>query len=221
MNNAKNKKRSGIITGALAVAFAVPVIALAVVYLSRSARNNFNSSIFNMNVKIEENDSKAEEIAAREMTFKLSDTGKYSAEKQIKIVSEERSNDSELRVKIVPVWYTEGGDTVCGNIGNYSDFRYQRLDEDTNELKFMNVYNDVIFTCKLDEHWDEYWEYNNVYEAFVYKSVLEENEQTSTLVSSIEMIPAVYEATKGYELHIDVIADTIQVYDEASDKRWK
>ena len=67
MNNAKNKKRSGIITGALAVAFAVPVIALAVVYLSRSARNNFNSSIFNMNVKIEENDSKAEEISQKIM----------------------------------------------------------------------------------------------------------------------------------------------------------
>lgn len=221
MNNAKNKKRSVIIAGALAAAFVVPLVAMATVYFSENNTNLFNTTNVKMNAKIEENDLYEAEIATHEMTFTLSETGNYRVEKKVKVLSEETADDCELRVKIVPVWYVENGEDICGSIGNYSDFRYQILDEEEDELKFMNSYNEVIFICKLDKDWRKKWEYNNVYEAFVYKDVLKEGDATTTIVSAIEMPPSVYEATKGYELHIDVIADTVQVYGDASDERWQ
>lgn len=218
MSKAKNKKRSAIMTGVLVVAFAVPLIVLAVVYLSDSHSNNFKPS--DINVKIEENDAGAQETAVNNMKFVLNDKGSYSADKQVKVMSSGTADKSELRVKIVPVWYAEDGDTVCGNIGNLSDFRYQKLDEDTKTLTFLNGYNEVILTCRLDEQWDKKWEYNSVYEAFIYKDKLGRGETTSTLISSVEVTPFVYEATAGYELHIDVLADTIQADGAPANMLW-
>lgn len=218
MSKAKNKKRSGIMTGVLVAAFAVPLIVLAVVYLSDIQRNNFKPS--DINVKIEENDEGPQDIAEREMTFSLDDNGSYYAHKQVKVMSSGTADKSELRVKIVPMWYAEDGDTVCGSIGNLSDFRYQKLDEKAKTLTFLNAYDEEILTCKLDDDWQEKWEYNSAFESFIYKDKLKRGETTSILISSVEISPFVYEATEGYELHIDVLADTIQADGSPADVVW-
>ena len=218
MSKSDNKKRSAVVAAVLTAAFAVPLIALAVVYLSDILRNDFSPA--NINVKIEENGAEAQEIAEKSMTFSLADNGSYSAEKQVKVMSEGTADKSELRVKLVPVWCMEDSEIICGSIGNISDFRYQRLNDDRTSLEFLNNYKETILTCKLDSFWEDKWEYDSAKEVFIYKDKLKKGETTSALVSSVEVAPFVYEASEGYELHIDVLADTIQEDDLPADKLW-
>lgn len=220
MSSTKNKKRSAAAAGALAAAFAVPLIALAVVYHSSTKRNEFAPA--KLGIEVEEK-ATAAETATHEYTFVLSESGNYSTDKLVKVraAGDSTACNSELRVKLVPMWYKEdSSDTVCGSIGNLSDFRYQRLNEDGTALLFLNGYNEVIVTCYLDDHWEEKWEYNSAKEYFVYTDDLTEGEITSALLSSVELSKAVYDETEGYELHIDVLADTIQSDANAADERW-
>ena len=218
MGKGENKKRSAVMTAVLTAAFAVPLIALAVVYLSDDLKNEFAPG--SINVKIEENSGEAQETAEKSMTFSLGENGSYSAEKQVKVLSEGTAEESELRVKVVPVWYEEDGGTICGGIGNISDLRYQQLSEDGTSLEFLNNYSETILTCRLDDHWEEYWEYDSAKEVFTYKDKLDKGEKTSVLISSVEVSPFVYEASEGYELHIDILADTIQSDGSPAERFW-
>lgn len=222
MSKAKNKKRTAVLTGALTAAFVVPLIVLAVVYVSQNVKNDLAPA--DINISIEENEAEALEIATRSMTFSLSDNGGYSAEKQVKVLSNGTADESALQVKIVPVWYEENSGNICGSIegsiGEISDIRYQRLNDERNSLEFLNVYNETIISCRLDDYWEEKWSYDNAKEVFIYKVKLDKGEKTSTLISSVEIPKAVYEASEGYELHIDILADTIQTDGNADEKRY-
>lgn len=222
MSKAENKKRTAVLTGALVAAFAVPLIALAVVYMSRNLKNDFAPA--DINISIEENEAEPHEVATKSMTFSLADNGGYSAEKQVKVLSNGTADESALQVKIVPVWYEENSGNICGSIegsiGNISDMRYQRLNEEGNSLEFLNVYNELILSCRLDEYWEEKWSYDSAKEVFIYKDKLDKGKKTSALISSVEIPSSVYEASEGYELHIDVLADTIQTDGEADEKRY-
>lgn len=217
MGNANKKKHTAVMAAALAAAFAVPLIVLAVLYISNIQKNNFNPAT--AEVMIAENGGIPAETAENTFVFSLDDNGNYTAEKQVKIVSSGTADKSGLRVMIIPMWCDSDGN-ICGSIGNITDFRTQRLSSDDSALEYVNGYGETVLSLRLDDHWKEKWEFDPVIGTFSYKYHLEKGETTSALTAAVEITPAVYEASEGYELKLDVIADTIQLDGDAAEKRW-
>ncbi len=199
----KNKKKSIAFGSIFAAAAVVPVAALAVVFYLSSKSNDFSPA--DVNIKISENNDTPLQTASKEFTL-LSENSVYHTDKQVKIFESSESS-KQLKVKLVPGWYDANGE-ICGNLGNISDFYRQKIEDDS--LIFFNRYDDKIVECILDEHWDRNWEYNSFDGCFYYTGKFDEDNYTSVLMTGVDILPSVYENSAGYDLHIDVLADSVQ-----------
>lgn len=214
-----SKKKKTILIFVFVLLFACPIIAAAITYYSLIRENSFSPA--EMEMRISENDSKPQETQSRtDYTFEQSDRG-YSVSKKIAAVMDFKSTGGQLRIKLIPSWVKNeaGKEFVCANLDNCSDFRSWKKGDDGRLVMVCNSYGGSIVTLVLDEYWSRYWVFNEDEGCFYYIGTAEPDSEAANFIESVEISKDVYDATDGYTLKIDVLADSIQVSDSAADKR--
>lgn len=223
--DAKKKKRL-IIICTVAAFFITPLIVYALMYGSGEKKNDFAPAQANVQVKegAGENDTKDELVKNYVLTKDNEEGTSYSVEKTVQIVDERSKNDEYLRVTLVPMWYDEAGNVCAGLPGGITDFRTATLDQENNKLVYYNGAEtpEPILTLYLCSEEGKLWSDNWTYEDdgyFYYKGPILSGNTTPPLITKVELSKDVYDATDGYELHLDVLADAVQTYGRATEER--
>lgn len=213
------KKQIGIFVAVMVVFLIVPLVAYAVMYYSEVRNNAFSPA--SANVQLKEDKNKPEDKHRGTYKFELSQNGNYQIDKTVSVYDERGKNDEYLKVMLIPGWYDIEGN-VCANIGTITDFRTKSLNDMETALEVKNSYDEVILTYILDDYWQESWQYNQSDGCFYYNGLIKSNSTTAPLIKGVEITSSVYEESKDYILHIDVLADAVQQYGGAVERRnWK
>lgn len=214
-----SSKRKALIIGVVTLLLIIPVTVYAIMYYSDIRQNEFIPAKANVQIKEDEHDPEDEHSSSDdEYRFTLSSNGNYSTNKAVQIHDERKMNDEYLKVLVIPSWYDSNGNAVA-NIEGVTDHRYKALNESETALEVYNGYGEAVITYLLDPYWKESWSYNDADGCFYYSGLIASGQTTSTLISGVEISPSVYNATDGYTLHVDILADAIQKYGDAVDNR--
>ena len=119
------------------------------------------------------------------------------------------------------MWLDAEGN-VCAGIAGVTDIRSIELDSTANTLTYYSGEGDgksAVFTLILADGWYSDWTYKKE-GCFYYRGSLNEYRTTSPLIAKVELSKAVYDASEGLDLRLDVLADTIQVSADADSQRW-
>ena len=218
-----NGKKKIIIIGSLLALLMIPMIAaFAAVYSSSSEVNKFDPGKADLMIleSGQENESGAQ--LKNDITLSAADENTYTADKLVQIIDGRSNSGETLRVSFIPMWIDTLGN-VCGGIDGVTDIRSIELDSSANTLTYYSGTGDLktpVFTLQLAENWDTDWEYKSE-GCFYYSGTLNSDKTTSPLIKKVEVSKAVYDASEGLDLRLDVLADTIQVSADAdSNRSW-
>ena len=216
-----NGKKKKIIIGSLLALLLIPTIAaFAVVYISNSEVNKFDPAKADMQVKEGNNAADTSEALEKEYTLSSVAENKYAADKPVQIVDGRSNTGEALRVSFIPMWLDAEGN-VCAGIAGVTDIRSIELDSTANTLTYYSGEGDgksAVFTLILADGWSTDWTYQKE-GCFYYHGSLNEDRTTSPLIAKVELSKAVYDASEGLDLRLDVLADTIQVSADADSQR--
>ena len=215
-----SKKKKALIISAIILLLAFPIVAAAISYFSMIRENSFSPA--DMNIQVKEN-TQSDTQTDSSYTFTESENG-YSVSKKIEAVLSNNNYGGTIRIRLIPSWVKKEGDTeyVCANLGNASDFRTWKKGNDGRTVIVCDNYGGSIVTFVLNEYWSKYWSFDEDEGCFYYTGTAEPGETASQFIENVEISNNVYEATDGYTLKIDVLADIIQSEDSAADKRnWR
>lgn len=214
------KKQIGVFVAVMVMFLIIPIVAYAIMYYSEVRNNAFSPASANVQVK-EDNNEPEDKQYNDTYKFELSQNGNYQTNKVVSIYDERGKNDEYLKVMLIPSWYDNEGN-VCANIGTITDFRTKSLNDMETALEVKNSYGEVVLTYLLDDYWKESWQYNQFDGCFYYNGLIKSDLTTTPLIKGIEVTSSVYEESKDYILHIDVLADAVQQYGYAVENRnWK
>ena len=214
----RSTKKHGIIIGCL-LAVLVPLAVLAVIYLSGQRQNNFRPATLDIQVQ-EDGGSPGSLQDEQQKTYVLPETadenGEYTVEKQVAVRDTRTHAGEMLRVCFVPVWY-DGAGNVSGGVFNTGNCAM-------NAAQTAIVYRDgdKIMTLELEDGWQSSgWEYRSD-GSFCYSGELGSQKLTPPLLRRVVLNEGAYEKTEAYTLRIEVLADAVQITDDAADIRgWE
>ena len=211
----KRVNRFTILLIALIVFMCAVIAAVAAILpaLQRQRANDFRPA--KPEIGIIENDSEPEKTSENELVFSRNESGRYELEKKVQITS--TKNSEYIKVMLLPQWYDSDG-ILCGGLGDISDFgKAAGPDAETQTQTYFSSSNPSfdILTLHLPDDWDKYWQYDNSTGFYHYKKPLSKGEVTQPLILSVSVSKEVYEQTADYELHLDVITESIQTNADA------
>lgn len=203
----KQKKKTMIIGGIIAVALVTPLAVLAIMYLSNQRENTFAPA--SVSIEVRESGLDNEQGEQIDNIIEMDDSKEI--EKPVQIYDSRSNEDEELRVCFVPMWY-DTNDNLCGSL-----FSISTPTMSENALIYSD--GDKSITLNLDTDWESSgWEYRTD-GYFYYSGSLNSGKLTPQLLDSVQLSTAAYELTKDYRLRIDVLADAIQASGNASANR--
>lgn len=215
----KTKKRKisrlTILLISLIVFMCAVLIAVAVILpaLQKKRENDFKPA--EPKIAIMENDAAPQQTSEKTLTFSKNESGQYELEKKVQITNTKSSE--YIKVMLVPQWYDADG-RLCGGLGDISDFGLALAPDlitHTQQYKSSSNPSFTILTCQLTNDWETYWHYDSATGYYYYKEVLYKGETTQPLILSVTISPEVYLQTADYELHLDVITESIQTTADA------
>lgn len=227
--NISKKKRFAAI-GVLAVLLiAVPIVVSAIMYLSNMRMNEFTPG--SVNVQIQENSGSAADTQSNEL-LPEENTDTVTIQKAIVIHNASAKDEEYVRVMLVPSWQKTRidssadslyYDTAGGLTGNISDFRYFELNEENRTLDVYNGHRTLLMSLQLALGWNSEWKFSEDDHCFYHQGKIEESSSSSKLIESVILPKSVYEEAFGYELKVDVLCDTVQIYGTPRTDRenWK
>lgn len=214
-----SKKRSITVGAAAALLVIAPVIVLAVVYQSGMRQNRFQPA--SVHIGIVENSGSPADSAVQEIRFRADESSNsYIAKKQVAVYDNRDSSNAYLRVRFVPMWY-DGDGFICAAMGSFTDFQTQTLDTTNDQLLLQNGKGETVITLQLAAGWRDAWTYEPDDGCFYYGGTIEPNRTTPLLLDEVVLSKAMYDASEGYTLRLEVLADAVQTYGGAKEIRWE
>lgn len=212
----QQKKSIGHASGIIAALFIAPLIVFAVVYNSRERDNNFSPGSVNIKVQEAFEDKEIQgETLETNLKWNTENQTSYKADKLVKICDTREYAGEALRVCFIPMWFDkdERGDSanVCGV------FNFRTLEQNDNKLVYKDGTKEI--TLNLDSGWyTNGWDYRED-GCFYYTGKLGQNDLTATLLENVQLNEDAYALTADYVFRLDVLADAIQITDDAAGTR--
>ena len=217
------KKKKIIVCCIITLLFIAPIIVLAAIYSSTERKNKFIPAEAEIEILESGAENPKGSKLTNEYTFtKNTDDDNYSVAKPVQIIDKRSNSGEDLRVCLVPMWYDSEGD-VCGGIDGVTDISDIKLDETEKKLVYYTgagTSRTPIITLYLSSGYASNWEYKSD-GCFYYSGNVADDNSTLLLVERVEITKSVYDATEGYELRLDVLADALQTNGDAySNRDW-
>ena len=239
MENRKSKKKLYIIIASvIALAVCVPLVVYALLYYSDKKYNAFKEGEVNIQIaeKISDDPPTPQDTTEATLNWSEESGGYRTVQKEITVKSQKDSQ--YIRLMLIPSWCDSNNanaHTIAG-LDKYSDFYAMQFVNEYGEKRIdvLNASEQVIFSYILYSDFEKYWDFwqdknhsaavtemNQCY--FYYKALVPVGETTMPLIKEIRIPDTVYNAVNSgdtnYYLYIDVIADSIEQYDDAKTVR--
>ena len=216
----------------------MPLAVYALLYYSDKKYNTFKEGEVNVQIaeKISDKNPTPQDTTEVALNWSEEADGYRTVQKEITVKSQKDSQ--YIRLMLIPSWCDskEANAPTVAELDKYSDFYAMRFINEYGEKRIdvMNASEQVIFSYILYSDFEKYWDFwqdksrstavtemNQCY--FYYKSLVPVGETTMPLIKEIRIPDTVYNAVNSgdakYYLYIDVIADSIEQYDDAKTVR--